>query len=249
MRGCRGLTGVGLSSGRRCMVGRVRARVVLSVQVPVPSSARGESRTLTGLPPGDFEYATYGEDRGIAGSYGHFSAAVLPEGPPLAPVVLRSSCHGRPLPLRPACLIVPALVDDTQLGAQQDLELLHAVRRVPAPRDVVARGPGGLGEYERLFERHERLVDLLLDRDREVQRVREEVVPRSRVGPRRLLDGRVPRRLAELCERRLTIGRPRCQHGLLDGTGKALDSHVVMEVGETIRVERGFRRDAEEAHD
>src|SRR5438046_843116 len=49
MRGCRGLTGVGLSSGRRCMVGRVRDRLV------VPSSARGESRTLTGLPPGDFE--------------------------------------------------------------------------------------------------------------------------------------------------------------------------------------------------
>src|SRR5437016_9163868 len=37
------------------MVGRVRTRLVLSVQVLVPSSARGESRTLTGLPPGDFE--------------------------------------------------------------------------------------------------------------------------------------------------------------------------------------------------
>src|SRR2546423_8584108 len=55
MRGCRGLTGVGLSSGRRCIIGRARARLVLSVQVLVPSSARGESRTLTGLPPGDFE--------------------------------------------------------------------------------------------------------------------------------------------------------------------------------------------------
>src|SRR5256884_9271298 len=55
MRGCRGLTGVGLSSGRRCIIGRVRARLVLSVHVLVPSSARGESRTLTGLPPGDFE--------------------------------------------------------------------------------------------------------------------------------------------------------------------------------------------------
>src|SRR5438874_2240777 len=37
------------------MAGHVRARLVLSVQVLVPSSARGESRTLTGLPPGDFE--------------------------------------------------------------------------------------------------------------------------------------------------------------------------------------------------
>src|SRR5437762_7106595 len=32
MRGWRGLTGVGLSSGRRCIVGRVRASLVLSVQ-------------------------------------------------------------------------------------------------------------------------------------------------------------------------------------------------------------------------
>src|SRR6266699_208287 len=82
MRGCRGLTGVGLSSGRRCIIGRVRARLVLSVQVLVPSSARGESRTLTGLPPGDFEFATYRDDWGIAGSYGDFRGAVLPGGFP-----------------------------------------------------------------------------------------------------------------------------------------------------------------------
>src|SRR5882672_5270582 len=36
-----------------------------------------ENRTRMGLPPPDFEYA-YGDDRAIAGLYGHFRGAVLP---------------------------------------------------------------------------------------------------------------------------------------------------------------------------
>src|SRR5205807_10125577 len=52
MRGCRGLTGVGLSSGRRCIVGRVCARLVLSVQVLVPSRCPRRESNSHGVGPG-----------------------------------------------------------------------------------------------------------------------------------------------------------------------------------------------------
>src|SRR5205814_9770441 len=54
MRGCRGLTGVGLSSGRRCIVGRVCARLVLSVQVLVPSRCPRRESNSHGVAPGGF---------------------------------------------------------------------------------------------------------------------------------------------------------------------------------------------------
>ena len=62
--------------------GNVWAARGAAIRVRRCQYARGENRTLTPLPGQDFKDATYGDDRGIAGSYGHFRGAVLPGGSP-----------------------------------------------------------------------------------------------------------------------------------------------------------------------